>query len=313
MALLKAEAVKLSNNDLVKGVIEEIITRDSMFNLLPFVQTNGKAYVYNRENTISEGDFLDPNDTVNEGAATFTEVTTNLRILAGDVDVDKFLIETMSDTNDQLATQIALKAKALGRKAMRQLTVGAIVTSGAITGDAKSFDGLLTLSNNGPSGQRINSTAAGNGGALTLAKLDELVDTVPNGADAIIMRPGTIRKYKDLLRTTGSGTDAVMLQLPNFGKPVLTHNGIPILENEWLPATEALGTSGNVCCSVLAVRFNEMDGYHALYGGSSAGIRVEEIGTVQNKDAYRVRVKWYLGAALKSTKSVAALKGITDV
>ena len=313
MALLKAEAVKLSNNDLVRGVIEEILTRDSVFNLMPFVQTNGKAYVYNREATISEGDFLDPNDAVNEGAATFTEITTNLRILAGDVDVDKFLIETMGDTNDQLAIQIGLKAKALGRKAMRTLTIGAIASNGAVTGDAKSFDGMLTISNAGPAGQRINSTVAGNGGALTLAKLDELVDLLPNGADAIIMRPGTIRAYKALLRTTGSGTDAVMLQLPNFGKPVLTHNGLPILENEWLPATEALGTSGNVCCSVLAARFNEMDGYHGLFGGASAGIRVEEIGTVQTKDAYRVRVKWYLGAALKSTKSLAALKGITDV
>ena len=100
MPLLKAEAEKLSNNDLVAGVIEEIIDRDPLFYLLPFVGTNGKAYVYDRENTLSEADFLDPNDTVNEGAATFTEVTARLRILAGDVDVDKFLQATMSDTNN---------------------------------------------------------------------------------------------------------------------------------------------------------------------------------------------------------------------
>ena len=103
MPLLKAEAEKLSNNDLVAGVIEEIIDRDPLFYLLPFVGTNGKAYVYDRENTLSEADFLDPNDTVNEGAATFTEVTARLRILAGDVDVDKFLQATMSDTNNQKA------------------------------------------------------------------------------------------------------------------------------------------------------------------------------------------------------------------
>lgn len=300
MALLKAEAEKLSRNELVRGVIEEIITKDSVFNLLPFVAVNGKAYVYNRENTLSEGDFLDPNDTVNEGAATFTEVTTKLRILAGDVDVDKFLMETMGDTNDQLATQIALKAKALGMKFQRTLMIG------NATSDPKEFDGVAQLVT---AGQTI--TAGANGAALTLSMLDQLLDAVPNGADAIFMRSGTIRAYRDLLRTTGS-TDAAMLQLENFSRPVLTHNGVPILVNDYLPGNETQGSS-NVTCSIYAARMNELDGLHAIYGGSSAGMRVEEVGTVQNKDAWRVRLKWYAGLALKSTKSLARIKGITNI
>lgn len=300
MALLKAEAEKLSKNELVRGVIEEIITKDSVFNLLPFVPVSGKAYVYNRENTISEGDFLDPNDTVNEGAATFTEVTTKLRILAGDVDVDKFLMETMGDTNDQLATQIGLKGKALARKFERTLAIG------NATSNAKEFDGLANIVSAG------QTVAAGtNGAAFTLTMLDQLLDMVPNGADAIVMRSGTIRAYKDLLRTVGS-TDASMLQLPNFSRPVLTHNGVPILVNDFLPGNETQGSS-NVCCSIYAVRLNELDGLHGIYGGSSAGIRVEEVGTVQNKDAWRVRLKWYCGLALKSTQSLARLKGVTNI
>jgi hypothetical protein len=302
MALLKAEADKLSQDDMVRGVIEEIIDRDGLFNLLPFVRTNGKAYVYNRENALSEGDFLDPNDTVSEGAATFTEVVTKLRILAGDVDVDKFIDETESDTNDQLSTQIALKAKALGRKAQRTIIIG------NNTNNAKEFDGLLTLVS---AGQTMY--AGTNGGALTMAMLDQLVDMVPNGVDALVMRQGTIRAYKELLRTTAGGTDGAMMQLENFGAPVLCHGGIPILSSDWLPANEVRGTSGTTTCSILAVRLNELDGIHGLFGGSSAGIRVEQIGTVQNKDAWRVRVKWYLGLALKSTKSIARLAGITNI
>lgn len=300
MALLKTEAEKLSRNELVRGVIEEIITKDSVFNLLPFVPVNGKAYVYNRESTISEGDFLDPNDTVNEGAATFAEVTTKLRILAGDVDVDKFLMETMGDTNDQLAIQIALKGKALGRKFQRTFVAG---NSGT---NAKEFDGVATLV---AAGQTF--AAATNGGALTLSMLDQLLDLVPNGADAIFMRSGTIRAYRDLLRTVGN-TDAAMLQLENFSAPMLTHNGVPILVNDFLPGNETQGSS-SVCCSIYAARMNELDGLHGIYGGSSAGIRVEEVGTVQNKDAWRVRLKWYAGLALKSTQSLARLKGITNI
>jgi hypothetical protein len=58
---------------------------------------------------------------------------------------------------------------------------------------------------------------------------------------------------------------------------------------------------------------NEMDGLHGLYGGDNAGIVVENIGTVQNKDATRIRLKWYTGLALKSTRSIARLAGVTNI
>ena len=121
MALLKTEAEKLSNNDLVAGVIEEVIDKEGLYALLPFVETKGKAYVYNRENTISEAIFVDPNDTITEEASTNTEVTTNLRILAGDVDVDKFLDNTMDDTNSQKGIQLAAKAKGMNRAFKRAI------------------------------------------------------------------------------------------------------------------------------------------------------------------------------------------------
>jgi hypothetical protein len=300
MPLLRVEAEKLSNNQLVAGVIEEIIEKDELFALLPFVGVNGKAYVYDRENALPTADFLDPNDTVNEGAGTFTEVTAKLRILAGDVDVDKFLQETMGDTNDQKATQIALKAKAVARKFKQTLANG----DSAV--DTKSFDGLQKQV---AAGQTI--TAGANGAALTLSMLDELCDTVPNGADCLVMRPGTIRAYRSLLYATG-GIVPAMVEIPNFGVPVLAHNGVPIVRNDFLPGNETQGAS-SVCCSVYAARMNELDGLHGLFGGASAGLRIEELGTVQNKDAERIRVKWYAGMALKSTKSLARLKGITNI
>lgn len=300
MPLLKVEAEKLSNNQLEAGVIEEIIERDETFALLPFMQVTGKAYVYDRENTIASADFLDPNDTVNEAASTFTQVTAVLRILIGDVDVDKFLQSTMGDTNNQLAVQLAAKAKGLARKFKDTFVNGSTLV------DAKSFDGLARLVT---AGQTID--VATNGGALTLSLLDQLADQVTLGADAFVMRPGTIRAYRALLRATG-GTDAAMMEIPNFGVPVLAHNGTPILRNDFLPANETLGSGTNLC-SVYAVRMNEADGVHGIYGGNSAGVVVEDIGTVQNKDATRTRMKWYCGLVLKSTKSLARLRGVTNI
>lgn len=299
MALLVAEAAKLSQEDLVRGVIEEIIDRDDLFALFPFTKTDGKAYVYNRENTISEADFLSPYDTVNEGAATFTTITTTLKIIAGDVDLDKFLLATQSDENPQLAIQLAQKAKGLARMFRRALIQG---DSGS---NAKSFDGLAKLV---PAGQTF--LAGTNGAALTLAMLDQLLDKVPNGADALIMTRSTWRGVRALLRSF-NGNEAQTVMVPNFGHPIPAYNGFPVLLNDFIPVNEVAGTSGATTTSIYAVRLNEADGFHGIYGGGSAGVVVEDIGTVQNKDAVRFRMKWYVGTALKSTQSVARLAGVT--
>lgn len=300
MPLLRVEAEKLSNNTLEAGVIDEIIDRDDLFAVLPFKKVASKAYLYNREDTLASADFLDPNEEIKESASTFKEVVAKLRILAGDVDIDKFLDATMGDTNDQMAIQIAKKAKGIARQFHQTLA------NGDTTKVAKSFDGIHKLVT-----ETQTISAGENGGALTLALLDELVDLVPLGADVLIMRRGTIRAYRSLLRAT-SGTDAVMQQLENFGRPMLTHSGIPIIMNEFLAGDEVQGTATETC-SVYAVRLNEVDGLHGIYGGESAGIVVENIGTVQNKDATRIRLKWYVGLALKSTRSLARLKGIVNI
>jgi hypothetical protein len=316
MALLKTEADKMSNNQLVAGVIEEIIERDDIFAALPFVRVNGKAYVYHREdvgaqNNISLGSglptWLDPNDAVVEGAVPFKEIVTRLRIIAGDVDVDKFLQEVESDTNDQLAIQIAKKAKALGRQFH-----DALVNGDATASAGKQFDGMKALSTNADANAGQSVAAGTNGAAMTLTMLDQLADMVPNGADAYIMRRGTIRAFRSLLRASGGARPDDWMQ-SQFGRPMLTHNGIPVLINDFLPGNEVQGSSGATTCSVYAVRLNEVDGLHGLYGGSDAGIRVENVGTVQNKDADRIRLKWYTGLCLKSSKSMARLTGVTNI
>jgi hypothetical protein len=300
MPLLRVEAEKLSNNTLLSGVVEEIIDRDAMFALLPFMRVNSKALVYNRENALAEGDFLDPNEAINEGAATFTEVTAKLRILAGDVDVDKFLQTTMSDTSDQVAIQLMQKAKALSRQFQRTVAQGNATTS------PKEFDGLPQLVAND-----MTITAGANGAAVTLEMLDELKDMVKYGIDAYVMRAGTWRAIRTALRAMG-GTTPVSIEMENFGYPLPALDGIPVVINDWLEADEVQGTE-NASCSIYGVRMNEVDGLHGIYGGDSAGLVAESVGTVQNKDAWRFRLKWYAGMALRSTRSLARLKGVTNI
>lgn len=300
MPLLRTVAESLSNNHLESGVIEEIIDRESLFEFLPYMQVNNKAYLYNREETLSEGDFIAVNGTVNEGASTVTEHVAKLKVLIGDVDVDKFLETTMGDTNSQRATQIQMKAKGLSRKLRRTLVTGDEGT------DPNEFSGVNKICTD--EGREI--IAGANGATISLTALDELLDEVKNGAGFLMMRSGTLRALKTLWRAAG-GNSGDMLQLENFGR-VPAHEGVPIVVNDFIPGDVAQGTETNTC-SIYAIRGNEIDGLTGLYGGNTGGIVVEDIGTVQNKDAVRTRVKFYTGLALKSTQSIMALRGITNI
>lgn len=306
MPLLRAEAEKLSNSYLEAGVIEELITRDETFAYLPFMGINNKTYDYVREDVVDVQDQIDkedsvawtePGDEIPERATKFIEVTAKLRALIGDVDVDNFLNETMTDTNGQKATQIAAKAKVIRSKWQMNFARGSVVAN------AKSFDGLPHLIS---AGQTLY--AGTNGATLDFDMLDELKDMVNYGADALVMHSRTWRAMKTLLRALNIQPEHIAV--PEVGILVPVYDGTPIIRNDYLETDEEVGSSGAVCTSIYAARFNEDDGLFGLYGGSNMGVRIEDIGTVQNKDATRTRVKWYSGLALKSNKALARLAGV---
>lgn len=300
MSLLFTEAKKLSNNQLERGIVEEIIREEALFALLPFVKMTGKAYVYNREKTLPGAAFYAPYDDIEESAADFETITVLPTILGGQVDLDNFIVATTSDVNNQLEIQIKEKAKAIRFKYLNTLVNGDVAV------DSKSFDGLAKLT---VPAQTIY--AGTNGAPVTFAMLDELKDLVKLGADAFMMRSGTWRAIKQALRAV-NGNDAVMLQLDNFGKPVPSFDGVPVIINDFLSDTETRGTNNNTC-SIYAFRANEVDGLFGLFAGENAGVTFKEIGDHFTKDLKRYRMIMYTGLGLKSTLSLARLAGVTNI
>ncbi len=309
MPLLRVESEKLSNNDLIRGVVEEIIDSDEVFQFLPFTRTEGKAYVYNRENQLASSQFITVNVDVPESASTFTEVSLTLRIIAGDVDVDNFLQETQGDTNDQKAIQIAMKAKSVARLFSDKFingdeseTYNLTSLGGGSSVDKIEFDGLDELCT---IGQTL--TKGTDGAALSFDHIDELLDMVKLGPDALVMSRRTVRSYQKLLRALG-GTQPAFVELDN-GKRVMAYGATPILVNDFISDAQTVGASED-CSVIYALRMNEMDGVHGVYGGDEVGIRLVDIGQLQHRDATRTRLKWYVALALKSTKSLARLTGV---
>jgi hypothetical protein len=294
MALTKTEAAKLTNDMFLRGVIETIVKESMVLDLLPFMEVTGTAVTYNRENTMPSTSFYDPGDTWTEATPTFTQQTATLKILGGDADVDNFLQQTYADPNDLEAAVIESRAKSIAHKWSDTFFNGDDAT------DTKSFDGLVNIV---ASGQTISMGT--NGGALTLDKMDELIDTVmPGRPDALLMAKRTRRKLSSLRRSSGNLLET---DVDAFGRRALFYDGIPIVVDDWIPVDEDQGTSTDQCSSIYAVKF----GSQGIMGIENGGIQIEEVGELETKDATRHRIKWYAAIIQLSELGLARLEGIT--
>jgi hypothetical protein len=306
MALTLEEAAKLSNDMLLQGVVETIVKDSPILQGLPFIEIVGNGLTYNQEKALPSIDFYDVGDTWVESTPTFEQKSANLKIMGGDADVDNFLKSTRSNVQDLEAAVIELKAKALRDKFEE------IFIYGDATTNPKQFDGLRLLIDTESASDQV--IAMGDTGAtLTLAKLDELIDAVKGGKpDMLLMSRRSRRKLNALVRAAGGMTETDRDKWGNF---IQLWDGVPIGVNDWILDTHTVassletGTTGGTCSTIYAVQFGE----GALCGLTSPGhLQAEPVGPLENKDASRTRVKWYVSLALFSSVKAAALIGVKD-
>jgi hypothetical protein len=318
-----AESAKLSQDFLVQGVIENIITVDRFFDVLPFDGISGNALAYDRENalgTVATVGVGDADGSIGAGAtgtnsteraaakdpATFTQVTSTLTTIMGDAEVNGLIQATRSNQNNQTSVQIASKSKAAGRKFRDML----------INGDGTNFTfaGLIALCADG----QITKAGGGatNGAALAFEDMDAVMDLVVDKdgqVDYLAMHARTLRSYKALLRALGGANIGEVVQLPS-GAEVPAYSGVPIFRNDYMPTDQTKG-SDSTCTSVLAGTLDDgsrKQGIAGLTADSAAGLMVEDVGVSQTKDERIWRVKWYCGLALFSEKGLAMLTEVTN-
>lgn len=302
-----AESAKLSNDLVVQGVIENVISVNPIYQLLPFDQIEGNSMKYNRENALGDAEFITVGDTIlAKGAATFTQVTSSLTTLIGDAEVDHFIQVTRGNINDQKGVQVASKAKSIGRKYQDTMINGddSVVTD--------SFDGLIVLC---AAGQTIASTGA-NGDALSFSVLDQLIDLViakDGQVDFFMMAARTIRSFLALLRALGGAGINETVELPGGGKQ-MSYRGVPIFRNDYIPTNQTRGAT-TTCTSVFAGCFDDGSrkvGMAGLTPIVNSGIFVTEVGEAETKNETITRVRFYSGLALFSEKALAMATGITN-
>ena len=294
MALTLTESAKLSQDMLLTGVIETIVKDSPVLQTIPFIEVVGNGLTYNQEKTLPSVAFYEPGDTWAESTPTFTQVTANLKILGGDADVDNFVKATRSNLQDLEATVVALKAKAT------QQTFDTTFIDGNSTANSKAFDGIDKLA---VASQTVSMGA--NGGALTLGKLDETIDKVRGGKpDMLIMSRRSRRKLSALGRAAGSGV--VVADRNQLGMMTDYYDGIPVGVSDYVNDAKTVGTSRD-CSTIYAVQWGE-----GAVAGLTApgGLQMERVGSLETKDATRVRVKWYVAIAVFNSLKLAKLSGV---
>jgi hypothetical protein len=316
MAITLSEAAKLSQSYLQKGVLETFVQSSPVLDRLPFMTIQGNSYAYNEEGTLPGVAFRAVTGSYTESTGTVNQKSESLVITGGDADVDKFIVQTRGDVNDQRAVQTALKVKALSYQFQDTFFNGDVAV------DALSFDGLKKRLTGG----QVISGGTNGSAILTdttsihafFDKLDELVAAVPglDGSNgALYANASIIGKIKSAARHISAD---VFVEKDINGKRQVVWNGIPLLDAGATPAgaaiipqTETQGTSTNAS-SVYAVRFGQSEGDQAVTGLTNGGVQVYDLGELETKPAYRTRIEFYTGVAVFGGKAAARLTGVLN-
>lgn len=120
-----SEAAKLSNNEVVEGIVEDIISQDNWFQYLPFVQLNGLSHTFKRERDLAQVDFAGVGQDLTgqeyRAGATFENVNVGLAAIMGEILIDSQIDDQLSDIDDQLQVQVSSKSKAFARYFMNAI------------------------------------------------------------------------------------------------------------------------------------------------------------------------------------------------
>ena len=303
MPLTLVEAAKRETGNVVRsGVIETFARESNILRVLPFEDISGNALKYNREEQLPGVAFRGVNEGFPESVGIINPQTESLYIAGGDLDVDRFIIRTMGP--GQREAQEVMKIKALSQAWTQTFIKGDTVIQ------PRQFDGLQTRL---IGSQLMDAGNTPGGDALSLELLDEAIDRTSNPTHIVLNR-ALKRKFTAARNKGVSGN--FTLEKDDFGRPVETYNGLPLLTtwgdqkmidpllfNE-VGAGGGAATSG----SLYVVSFAQ----NGVQGIQNGGIDVRDLGELNTMPIYRTRVEWYAGIAIFDGSAAVRVRGIKN-
>ena len=303
-ALTLVEAAKLNSGDVIRSAVIEMFARESdILRELPFEDIQGNALKYTIESALPGIGFRGVNESFPESSGVLNPQTEALSIAGGDLDVDRFIIQTQGQGVRSTHEQLKIKALSAGW------------TAKFIKGDSatnpREFDGLQVRLQNS---QVISAGATAGGAAASLAALDELIDSVDDPTH-IIMSKAMRRKFTAAARDQAV-SGYVTYSADSFGRRIALYNDLPMLVaygaaggDDILPFNEASASGAATSTSIYVVSM----GPGKLIGIQNGGMDVRDLGELQAAPVFRTRVEWYSGMAMYHARAAARLRNIGNL
>ncbi len=299
MAHTMLDAAKLERDVLKKNVVGVFAESSPVLELMPFMDIPGGAYKFNREETLPGVGFRGINEDYSESTGVLQQLVETTSVLGGKSKTDRALAAERGGSIGELrAINDRLSAKSAA------LYFTKMFFDGDNDSDPRQFDGL----NKRLVGSQVIE-AGEEGAGLTVAMLDDLIDSVVGEPDVLFMSKAMRREVTKLLRNDGR----VAYDHDAFGHQVTTYGGIPIRvieEDEQgqsiLGFDEEQGESDE-CGSIYAVRFGAEEFVHGIQNGP---LDVLDMG-LQEGMYYLTAIEWLSSFVILHPKAAARLKGIT--
>ena len=295
-----AEAQNLGLNDLQAGIAETIVTVAPAFATIPFTQVAGNAFTFNRELTLVTGEKVAGDGTITDSTAmTNTPCMVQLTGISGQSDINKQILAQqigVNGGNDVRALHLASAAKGVARTYMNWLINGTYAGNG--------WDGLDAIVNGTGFSAQVEDAA---NAAFDLGLIDAALGRCLVKPTWIMGNVKAENAFKAKLRLAGGITSTEI-----NGKYFMSYDDIIFIRNDYIPVDNVSGTAGNQT-NIYCGSWDDGSSSGGLTGLTTFGdiFHVDEIPALQDKNALRMRVVMYGGAAVFSPVTVSVLKNIT--
>lgn len=288
---------------LQQAVVKVYAESHEILRVLPFETIGGNAISYELEADLPRADFRGYNEGYTEGTGTTTRKVDALAIAGGDCDVDNALVK--QGGMERRTQEVQRKVKSLAH------LIGHTFIKGDSATDRKSFDGLQ---NRCLGNQLLAAGSTSGGDALSMAKLDELIDLVDNPTHLLVSK--AVRRLLTAAARTTSVGGYITQGKDEFGRLVEMYRDLPLVvmdPNGGVYSTLAFneanpGGGSAVGTSIYCVSF---------VPGGCVGIQngppeVTDFKQIPSSPVWRTRVEWNVGLKDEHPRSIARLYGVKN-
>lgn len=312
------EYAKGVTDDKSRAIIELFPEASDILGAIPFKTAPGGRYGYMREGALPTNmGFRAINETPAEGHGVINDLTEQCFPIAGNIDVDRVLINRYGAQRRSMEERMSIKRKAKvwsdtfigGDNAVQPREYTGLrqrlraVGSGGTSVDGSNYESRLIA----------NSQASG-GAALSLSMLDIAISLVENPTH-ILMPKKLIDRFPAAVRDAGVG-GVYTNDTEDMGRRVARYQGLPMLMGygispfgAFLPFNEVgFGGGSAVTASIYILSFSDM----GVCGLETSPMEVKDMGLLNNGTTYRTNIEHDTGICIESPYAAIRLSSVTD-